>query len=77
MFSLQGVSQIKTSLFLGFVVAAQSKCTFHETTALPMLSTLSASPLLSIQSDTHDLSLLSRSAKSCFDLYLILMVPVR
>jgi hypothetical protein len=77
MFSLQGVSQIKTALFLRLVVTAQSEYTFHETKALTMLSTLSVPSLLSIQSDTHDISLLPWSAKSCFDLCLILMVSVR
>lgn len=68
MFSLQGVSQTKTSLFWGFVVAAQNEYTFHETKSLTMLSSLSALPLLSVQSDIQDISLLTWSAKSCFDL---------
>ena len=62
-FHCKGISQIKTSLFWGLVVAAQSEYTFHETKALTMISRLFAHPLLSEQSDIHDISMLTWSEK--------------
>lgn len=53
-FSLQGVSQINTYLFLCFVMVVQSKHTICETKDLTMLSTLSVPPLSSVQRGSHD-----------------------